>query len=191
MLAVDPRAPWLAGVKRHLASDIGGPLKPDIGVIHYTAGASMSGAEQTLTAKDDSYVSAHLVIARDGDLRQLVPFDRIAYHAGVSEWQGRKSLNQFAIGIELVNPGWYRAGFSAEWPVLTAAHRNGGPVRDWYLYPREQIDTLCEVILALKSAYGIAQWVGHDHIAPQRKWDPGPALPWSRISALGVTCPIR
>ena len=50
----------------------------------------------------------------------------------------------------------------------------------------------CEVILALKSAYGIAQWVGHDHIAPGRKNDPGPGFSWARIAQLhGVTCPVK
>jgi N-acetylmuramoyl-L-alanine amidase len=184
---------WLDGVKRHIAADMGGQLERiDFGVVHYTAGASLAGAEQTLTAKDDSYVSAHLVIARDGDMRQCVSFDRVAYHAGVSEWHGHRNLNTCSVGIELVNPGWYRAGFAAEWPILRTTHRNGGPVRDWYLYPPAQIDALCEVILALKSDYGLREWVGHDHIAPARKFDPGPAFPWARVEALpGIICPSR
>ena len=50
-------------------------------------------------------VSAHYLIDEDGDVVQLVPEERRAWHAGVSAWQGRARLNDCSIGIELVNPG--------------------------------------------------------------------------------------
>ena len=73
-------------------------------VMHYTAGGSADGAIRTLT---DPAVkaSAHLVIAADGEITQLVPFDRVAWHAGVSSWQGLTRLNGHSIGIELDNAG--------------------------------------------------------------------------------------
>lgn len=183
---------WLVGPARKPAADVGGRMSgPALGLVHYTAGSTLTGAESTLLAKDDTYVSAHVGIARDGTVRQYVPFDRVAYHAGVSKWGERTGLNACAIGIELVNPGWYRAGFSVEWPVLTATHRNGGPRRDWYLYPPEQIDALLRVMDALRTRYRLTEWVGHDHVSPLRKWDPGPAFPWSRVRAAGYTAPER
>ena len=46
-------------------------------------------------------VSAHLLIRRDGELLQFVPFDRRAWHAGASEFDSRRACNDFSIGIEL------------------------------------------------------------------------------------------
>ena len=49
-------------------------------------------------------VSAHLVIGRQGEAYQLVPFDKRAWHAGESEFEGRQRCNDFSIGIELIGP---------------------------------------------------------------------------------------
>ncbi|KHM17417.1 N-acetyl-anhydromuranmyl-L-alanine amidase, partial [Enterobacter hormaechei subsp. steigerwaltii] len=46
-------------------------------------------------------VSAHCLIRRDGEVVQYVPFDKRAWHAGVSMYQGRERCNDFSIGIEL------------------------------------------------------------------------------------------
>ena len=46
-------------------------------------------------------VSAHLLIGRDGKLTQYVPFDKRAWHAGESEFDGRTACNDFSIGVEL------------------------------------------------------------------------------------------
>ncbi len=46
-------------------------------------------------------VSAHCLIRRDGEIVQYVPFDKRAWHAGVSQYQGRERCNDFSIGIEL------------------------------------------------------------------------------------------
>ena len=48
-------------------------------------------------------VSSHLLIERDGSITQFVPFNLKAWHAGVSFWKGKSSLNKNSIGIELVN----------------------------------------------------------------------------------------
>ncbi len=44
-------------------------------------------------------VSAHCLIRRDGEIVQYVPFDKRAWHAGVSCYQGRERCNDFSIGI--------------------------------------------------------------------------------------------
>ncbi|HJM15671.1 MAG TPA: 1,6-anhydro-N-acetylmuramyl-L-alanine amidase AmpD, partial [SAR86 cluster bacterium] len=46
-------------------------------------------------------VSSHLFIDREGLLTQFVPFDKAAWHAGISEFKGRENCNEFSIGIEL------------------------------------------------------------------------------------------
>ena len=46
-------------------------------------------------------VSSHLLIRRDGELVQYVPFHLRAWHAGASNYRGRERCNDFSIGIEL------------------------------------------------------------------------------------------
>lgn len=73
-------------------------------VIHYTAGSSEAGTVAWFR-NPASRVSAHLVIARDGTLTQMVPFNREAWHAGQSRWGSLSGLNRHSIGIELDNAG--------------------------------------------------------------------------------------
>ena len=46
-------------------------------------------------------VSAHLLIKRDGEIIQFVPFNMRAWHAGESSFQGKDNCNDYSIGIEL------------------------------------------------------------------------------------------
>ncbi|MBA4284312.1 MAG: 1,6-anhydro-N-acetylmuramyl-L-alanine amidase AmpD [Xanthomonadaceae bacterium] len=106
-------------------------------------------------------VSAHLCIFRDGRISQYVPFDRRAWHAGVSEWRGRSRCNDFSIGIEL----------------------EGSDVRP---FTEAQYAALTATIKALLRAYpGLrAEAItGHSDIAPGRKTDPGPCFDWPRLRA--------
>jgi len=101
-------------------------------------------------------VSSHLFIDREGLLTQFVPFDRAAWHAGVSEFKGRDNCNEFSIGIELEGT-------------------------DDLEYPPNQYKTLIEVTKALMEAYpniSVDNIVGHKDIAPIRKTDPGEAFDW-------------
>jgi len=45
-------------------------------------------------------VSAHLLIKRDGEIIQFVPFNMRAWHAGESSFQGKDNCNDYSIGIE-------------------------------------------------------------------------------------------
>lgn len=102
-------------------------------------------------------VSAHCFIRRDGELIQYVPFHQRAWHAGVSVWQGRDCCNDYAIGIELEGT-------------------------DEELYTEQQYKTLVQLSHALMRTYPeitLERIVGHEHIAPGRKTDPGPAFQWS------------
>jgi N-acetyl-anhydromuramyl-L-alanine amidase AmpD len=48
-------------------------------------------------------VSAHYTIGKDGQIVQHVQDMHRAWHAGRSVWKGREGVNDYAIGIELVN----------------------------------------------------------------------------------------
>ncbi len=107
-------------------------------------------------------VSAHFLIRRDGETLQFVPCARRAWHAGLSQFEGRACCNDFSIGIELEGA-------------------------DDVAYEDTQYLRLTEVLRALMVAYpGItpARIVGHSDIAPGRKTDPGPAFDWPRLRAL-------
>lgn len=107
-------------------------------------------------------VSSHLLIARDGSVTQYVPFDRRAWHAGVSNWQGRERCNDFSIGIEL----------------------EGADDRD---FEDAQYTCLVQVLPALFARYrrlGSHKLAGHSDIAPGRKTDPGPHFDWTRLHSM-------
>ncbi len=106
-------------------------------------------------------VSAHLCIFRDGAITQYVPFERRAWHAGESSYEGRSRCNDFSIGIEL--EGCDTQTFSdAQYTALAAA-------------------TLA--ILRRYPRITPAHITGHSDIAPVRKTDPGPRFDWARYRA--------
>jgi AmpD protein len=107
-------------------------------------------------------VSAHFFVRRDGELVQFVSCLDRAWHAGVSRWRGREGCNDFSIGIEL----------------------EGGD--DWPFEPA-QYAALDALLAALRSAYPIRHLVGHCHIAPTRKTDPGPFFDWVRYGGEPVS----
>lgn len=107
-------------------------------------------------------VSAHLLIRREGEMVQYVPFDRRAWHAGVSEYAGRTRCNDFSVGIELEGA-------------------------DHIPYTDGQYQRLAAVITALRCAYpaiSANRLAGHADLAPGRKTDPGPAFDWVRLHRL-------
>lgn len=160
-------------------------------VIHYTEGQSFQAAVSWLTSPS-SQVSSHLVIGRNGEVAQLVPFNIIAWHAGASTWNSYSSLNQYSVGIELDNAGMMkRSGnqwisyFGKVYPdseVLVAPHKAYPSVMyGWHKYTDIQLKTAAEVAAALVRIYGFREILGHDDIAPKRKWDPGPAFPMEQF----------
>ena len=101
-------------------------------------------------------VSAHCLIRRDGHIIQYVPFDKRAWHAGVSQYLGREKCNDFSIGIELEGC-------------------------DDIPYTSEQYQQLVNVTKQLQQQYPAIEQniVGHCDIAPVRKTDPGDAFDWT------------
>jgi AmpD protein len=139
------------------AGEFGGPW-----IDRLFCGDLAAAADPRFEAIAPLRVSAHVLIDRGGGLRQYVPFQQRAWHAGVSRYRGRDACNDFSIGIELEGT-------------------------DELPYEGAQYQALAELIAALRSAYpslGEEALVGHSDIAPGRKSDPGPAFDWQRLRAL-------
>ncbi|MFH7319163.1 N-acetylmuramoyl-L-alanine amidase [Desulfurivibrio sp. D14AmB] len=166
------------------------PGLPDTVVIHYTGGGSLASALNTFKDPQVS-ASAHVLVDKDGRLVQLVPFNRIAWHAGTSSYLDRRGLNSYSIGIEVVNAGklersggLYRSWFGRSYPeeeVVRAVHRNEEEPAYWERFTQEQIAAVLSLCQALKSSYQICHILGHEEISPGRKIDPGPAFPLDKL----------
>lgn len=104
-------------------------------------------------------VSAHFFIERTGMVVQFVDTGYAAWHAGISSLKGREGVNLFSVGVEL----------------------EGDEVAP---YTEEQYISLGKLLAWLKSRYPAItadSIVGHEHIAPGRKRDPGPNFGWERV----------
>jgi len=170
----------------------GAKIVPEFLIIHYTAGQKAQSAINWLTKKE-AQASAHLVIDRNGDVTQLVPFNLKAWHAGNSSYNGRKDFNNFSIGIELVNAGKLinQNGLWRDWwgssvdnkEVLEASHKFEAQIYGWQTYTTEQLEAALEVAILLFNEYPLKDVLGHDDIAYPRKTDPGPAFPMENFRA--------
>jgi hypothetical protein len=124
-------------------------IQIDCVVLHATAG-SLS-ATLAWFANPNSGVSAHYVVAKRGDVYQMVEERRKAHHAGFSSYQGRTDFNRFSIGIEMVN-------------------KNDGQDP----YPPDQIEAMVSLVGYLVEKYDIQrEWiVTHADISTVGKTDP-------------------
>lgn len=108
-------------------------------------------------------VSAHYMISRDGIIVRCVDESKRAWHAGVSKMpfpdDSRENVNDFSIGVELI----------------------GAPDLE---FTDMQYKALNQLIAKLASSYPINEIVGHDHISPDRKTDPGARFSWERVKAI-------
>jgi N-acetyl-anhydromuramoyl-L-alanine amidase len=102
-------------------------------------------------------VSAHFFIRRGGEVVQFVSCDQRAWHAGTSQWRGRDDCNDWSIGIEL-------EGLEGE------------------RFERAQYRALIRVLNAMRARYPLSEVVGHEHVAPGRKADPGARFEWPRLA---------
>jgi N-acetyl-anhydromuramoyl-L-alanine amidase len=101
-------------------------------------------------------VSAHFLIRRTAELLQFVSCDQRAWHAGPSSWQGRDNCNDYSVGIELEG-------------------------LEGHTFEPAQYTALAQLLNQLAQRYPLQAVVGHEHIAPGRKKDPGPGFDWSLL----------
>jgi N-acetylmuramoyl-L-alanine amidase len=152
-------------------------------VIHFTSGATALSSINFWKSPEAKGASAHVIIDRDGTIYQCRPFNRTCGHAGVSRWKGFAGLNSCTIGIELANAG-DNPTLARKWsklPLVKARHENGGHEKEWEAYTPEQLAACEAVSKALVARYNLDDVVGHSHVAPTRKVDPGPAFPMQKL----------
>ena len=174
---VDWRDGWWAHARR-VPSPNFGPRPPgavvDLAIVHsislppgrYGGDAIERLFTNTLDWDADPYfgtirgltVSAHFVVRRDGEVLQFVSTHDRAWHAGKSSWNGRENCNDFALGIEL-------EGLEGD------------------RFEPAQYESLARLLRAIDVERGIREVVGHEHVAPGRKFDPGPGFDWPALAA--------
>jgi len=160
-------------------------------VIHHTTG-NFKGSLDILTQDSSNPVSSHYLIPEPGDasyagkdlkLYSLVPEEGRAWHAGLSYWAGKTSLNDMSVGIELVNQTYCRKSEQTIPPEQKPARICFYPD-----FAESQLDILTNLLQGIVSRHTEVKptdIVGHSDIAPQRKIDPGPRFPWQRLYRLG------
>jgi len=107
-------------------------------------------------------VSAHFLIDRSGQVTQFVSCLDKAWHAGESNWHGRKNCNEFSLGIELEGT-------------------------DEIAYTEVQYQQLADLIYLLQQHYSDIKYdalCGHCDISPGRKTDPGGFFDWTKLRSL-------
>lgn len=139
-------------------------------VLHYTGMPSAEAAIERL-ADPAAKVSAHWLVAEDGQVVRMVDEANRAWHAGKSWWRGVTDVNSASIGIEIVNPG----------------HEFG-----YRPFPAEQMAAVEALVANAVQRHAIlpANVVGHSDIAPARKDDPGELFDWARLARAGLAVPI-
>ena len=144
-------------------------LPVQIIVLHYTGMVSAEAAIARL-ADPDAKVSAHWLVAEDGQIVRMVDESQRAWHAGRSFWRGITDVNSASVGIEIVNPG----------------HEFG-----YRPFPGVQIDAVVALVAAAVARFGVApaNVIGHSDIAPARKADPGELFDWERLASAGLAMP--
>lgn len=174
--------------------NMGGDLRSCLYIVHhYTAGNHESDGSLNWMMNADAGVSAHLFIPRDGSLvTQLAPFNKTAWHAGESKYNGLKWLNNWSVGIEISNPGaldpigngQYKTAYGDilsddVYDIIEAPmpHRGDVPHKGWLKYTDFQKKAVFDITRQLRHAYNdtLCDVVGHSDISPGRKIDPGPA----------------
>lgn len=124
-------------------------------ILHDTGGKTAEGTIAWFL-NEESKVSSHYLVGKDGKIWHMVPDEYVAWHAGKSSLFGVADVNSFSYGIEIVD------------------NDDNDP------YPEPQIEALLDlvVMLAHRDKIPMNRIVGHQHIAPGRKVDPGADFPW-------------
>ncbi len=127
-------------------------------VLHGTAMESAEAALERLCSPEFE-VSAHYLIASDGEVYHMVDEDLRAWHAGAGSWGGAGDINSRSIGIELDNA-----------PGLP--------------FPEPQMAALETLLADILERWSIAseRVIAHSDMAPMRKIDPGPRFDWRRLA---------
>lgn len=135
--------------------------KPNFVIIHHTSQDSVKQTIRTFMLQQ-TQVSSHYVISKEGVIIQMLNDYLRAWHAGAGSWGKNTDINSASIGIELDNNG--KEPFS-----------------------ESQITSLLALLEKLKKDYNIPiqNIIGHSDIAPSRKVDPSKFFPWKKLAENG------
>lgn len=154
----------------HSKTAIGQESRAQFVILHYTA----LDQPTSLRVLTEQNVSSHYLVGNDDEatVYQLVDENRMAYHAGFSDWKGFSRLNPSSIGIEIVNLGY----------------KDTPTGRMYFPFPQQQIDKVISLVKEIAARHQIRPEyiLGHNEIAPQRKPDPGPLFPWKQLADAGL-----
>lgn len=164
-------------------------------MLHYT-GTPSPDATVKWISNARARASMHIFIDRDGKVTQFVPFDYVAWHAGLSRWQDLTRLNNYSIGISFANAGRLEQK-NGQWVSWTGQEfpdsevfvqtDETGEQTGWQTYTGAQLTKARQIIQVLLQNYPIEAIVGHSDVSPGRKVDPGPAFPLDRFKAMVQT----
>ncbi len=187
----------IAELPYRAARHMGGVITPDLVILHDTAGRLTKGNSASYLRDNDVQVSVQFVVERDGSAEQQVPTNRRANHAGKSSYHGRSNCNDFALGIEIVNPGkmtplpgtpvrgraWWGEtlvdGVDGDLVAMTTPEHGAGV---WLAYTEAQIDTVTAILRALFSGIPTLHDIRtHWYVSPGRKVDTNPLFPLEQV----------
>lgn len=155
-------------------------------IMHYTA----LDDDLSLKILTGPGVSVHyLVTTREDDpIYKLVDDSNRAWHAGITMFNNRYSMNDSSIGIEVVNLGFLQKVTNTRQQLrrMTKLQRENLffiPYDEYIDYNESQIEKIAYLLKNLIKKYDIKPYniLGHSDVAPFRKKDPGPKFPWKRL----------
>ena len=117
-------------------------------VLHADASPNEKGCLSWLQSSE-SKVSYHALVGRDGKVYTVVPYDRRAWHAGKSEWNGHKDVNGVSVGLCFSNKN------EGKEPLTEAQQKS-----------------MKTLIADVRRKYGQIPVTTHARVAPGRKNDP-------------------
>ena len=162
----------------------------DVAVIHFSSNVVADPTDpfrvdQVLALFERHRVSAHYLIARDGQVYRLVDESRRAFHAGRGRFPYAPTrddrLNDTSIGIELLAVGSARdmRPFLGPKAYARIAARHVG-------FTTRQYESLRRLLADLHARYPALildrkHVIGHEEYAPGRKTDPGELFRWELV----------
>jgi len=137
-------------------------LQPKGIVLHHSCGTWEGDISWITERTNNSQVSYHCLIAPDGKRVKFVPYNRIAWHAGVSGFKRKSHCNLFMLGLAFTGDTYKR--------ILST----------------QEIESAVEWIRERMDEFKITlDWITtHRYISPGRKDDPSPEAEKAIIDAL-------
>ncbi len=142
------------------------PDSIDMLIVHSTHISFQESLDTLCSAKKK--VSSHYLINQDGKVYQLVDDHKRAWHAGISHWHGRAHINNYSIGIELVDTTDHNVRLKSFSKVqLQAMVKLSKSLMEKHLIPQRYI-------------------LAHSDVSPNRKADPSEYFDWKFLAQHGI-----